>query len=826
MKLSLCSIDYREEEEKPVLYLFCRDDKYNRYEIPIRDFKPYFYIKKSHYFGVKPHLKRWKNQIDYISTKPLLYDSSKIKIFTKLPRFVRDIRVWLSSYELVKLIGFRIKSYEADILFPLRFLIDKGIFNGIDYNPVTKEYKPIDMESKIRFLCIDIEVNMDEIKDNKDAEGELIVVGLYDSLTDKYYIYTSKYNKKLQSKLVKYLLQKGKEIEFIKCKDESDLMIKSIEFMIKVKPDIVMSFSPFDMAYIIYRARKIDINIRKLSPLNIVRIFKDEKVRISGIQVLDIAEMYRETLRTSKWETLEEVAQKELGVGRVFHDELVYDNWNSKNDWWKVIARNMRDIELIKMLNEELELLEHFDTIRRTVGCNFRDTFYASRIADVMFLREVDGKDILPSRSIYEKYKYPGAKVFKCDKGIHKNIAIFDFKEMYPVFIDIFNISYETFRAFPSDNTVKVYDGHYFVKNPKGCTVNIMDRIRPIRERLKQHMKKLSPLVREYKRLKSRSDGYKSVINAVYGFYGFGGDIDKGIPSSRLYAPLIAESVTYPGRTILEMLKEYIPKINYDIVYGDTDSIFIKLKTKNLEKEAKELQKKLSKKIKQFIIETWDVDSEELKLEVDKIATKIILFTKKRYVLKTIEGDIDRKGIEAIRRESSKTTIELQRNITNMILEDKTKEDIEKYLTKELREFRHKPLEEIALSPKLSKAEDMYPVFAIHLQAFMYSKYNLNIDLKIGSRFYMIYINKLPDKYPRYISRVYKKKLKRKKAKVIAFKDPSQIPNGFKVDYEVMIEKTIRKKIDDLLNVLDINWNKIYSPFKPQKELFNFHNRM
>jgi len=586
-----------------------------------------------------------------------------------------------------------------------------------------------------------------------------------------------------------------------------------------------MSFSPFDMMYLIYRCRRIKVNIRKLSPLNIVRVFATEKVRISGIQVLDIAEMYRETLHSSKWETLQEISMRELDKSRVFHDESVFEMWDSKK-YWKVIARNLRDVELIKLLNNELELLEQFDTLKRTVGCNFRDTFYASRIADIMFLRERHGKEILPSRSMFARYKYLGAKVFKSTKGIHRNLAVFDFREMYPTFMDIFNISYETFREYPEEgeDVVKVYDGHYFLKYPKGYTEIILDKIRPIRAKVKTRMKKISPLKPEYKRLKAKSDAYKSIINAVYGFYGFGGNIEKGIPSSRLYAPKIAEAITYPGRTLLEFgLTPIIEKIGYVLIYGDTDSIFIQLKTNNLKKESEELREKLDKEIKKFVIKKWNVNPEELVLEIDKIVVKAIMFTKKRYVLKTIEGEIITKGLEMVRRESSKITIDLQERMTDMALNDIPKEEIEEYLSNQLKEFRNKPLTEIALSPKLSKPVNQFKTFSKHLQAFLYSKNELNIDLKLGSRFYMVYIKSLPINYSRYVYAEIKGKKRKRKMDVIGFTDIKQIPKGTEIDYEVMIEKTVRKKVEDLLDVLDIDWNKIYAPFKSQKTLFNYY---
>src|SRR5918995_4557733 len=98
----------------------------------------------------------------------------------------------------------------------------------------------------------------------------------------------------------------------------------------------------------------------------------------------------------------------------------------------------------------------------------------------------------------------------------------------------------------------------------------------------------------------------KNLINGIYGL--FGTDFFEFADYR------VAELTTAFGRKVLQYMKETAKEAyNFDVIYGDTDSIFV---TNITNKES----------IEKFITECWIVD--EVDVEVDKVFAKFLI-TKK-----------------------------------------------------------------------------------------------------------------------------------------------------------------------------------------------------
>jgi len=810
MKISLCSIDYSIEENSPILHLFCRDKDYKKYIIPVKDFYPYFYIEKWNYPLIEHNYSEFIRNIEY-GYKEFILDFDLVRIYTYTPPQVRDLR---QAFRDVN-----IKTLEADILFPIRYFVDSNIFTGIEYDLYSGKVKyPVDMPSRFRILVIDIEVFAQTEEELKTYKAPIIVYGIYDSLTDSYHIFTLKNIKKRT--LNKYLIEK-KPLLIHYYHTEPELLNALVKFFQEIEPDIILTFSPWDMNYTIGRMRELKVKYRNLSPIKITRLFRD-KAKISGIQILDIAEMYRTTLRKQKWETLEFIAKKELKLDALYHDESVYEMWI--NEPSKVMIRNLRDVELVKLLNDELQLITYFDTIRRVSGCNISDTLYRSRIADILDLRT--GREfnvVLPSRRFYKHVDYTGAKVFRCLKGIYKNVLVIDFTAMYPSICRALNIGYGTFISG------QLKDGFFSIENLEesfqtsdipSFVIKAFDKLEPVRKPFKDNMKKHHPDSKEYKFNKAVSDGLKSVINAEYGKFGYSGDWKKFRPAARLYEPRIAAAITYVGRILQEDLYSYLEKIGYRVLYGDTDSMFIKLKSDDIE-ESKQLLSKLNKYVKKLLKEKLKLRS-TLELEEDKILDSIALLTKKRYGLKRKDGSYDWKGLELIKRNQPMVTQEVQKKLLKMILNGRSKESILEFFIDYCNNFKSKSIEEISLPLKLSKRPENFKTSSFHLKAFVYSRDILNIPLDPNRRFYVIHIKKVPEGYVETFTLTTKKGTSRHKVECIAFNRVEEIPDGFEIDWKIMKEKTVMSKSQDILSLLNINLDMLKQQVKGYRTLNNW----
>jgi len=800
MRLSLCSTEYKYVDTIPTLHLFCRDINGKRFIIKDPSFLPYFYIWEGDYqllyeyfHSKKPDPNLWKgcNILKTPISKARSIDNRPLrKIVVDKPTSVRVLRKELKKKG--------VNTFEADVLFPLRYLIDKGIKSGIDYDADLDIIKPFNnIPSNLKTIFIDIEVLARKIPDLKDSTSTVCAVGIYDTLEKRYYLLYLLPPGKIPEELdlTEATKREPKNIALRYFYKEKNLLYNFLDLLKSLEPDVILTFTTFDILYLINRCKNLGINYRRMSPLYVVATFKNERIRVSGIQCLDLAEMYRKAIGQLKWETLEAVSQRELGYGRIYHKEQVPDMF--------------------------------FDTVRLEAGCNLSDTMYSSRIADVMYLREVFGKVVLPSKTTQDKIPYAGAIVFDSKKGIYDNILVIDFNAMYPTIIDTFNISYDTYSK---KGKINIDNKYRFKKNPKGWTPIIMRRLRPIRDKIKNNLKNIKDKD-EYRRQKATSDGYKAIINALYGLYGYAGNKEKGRPASRLYKVEIAECITYLGRTILE--EGVIPSLNklgYEVVYGDTDSIFIKLKNSQSD-EATVLLSQVNDMTTKFIKDRWNVDS-TMQLDVDKIFKRLILFgVKKKYKGKTLEGKIIVKGLEQIRRDSAEITSDVQETIGELVLDNKPKEDVVQYLSKVIKKYRTYPLTYISIPKRLSKMLKDYKGIAgkvvtvtlksgkkskrkigipESVKAFLRGRERLGEELEEGERFYLIH-TLVPEKVR---NRVNKKQIQTSLVPVIklvpfaiGYKNPDSLID--EVDYDKMLRLTVKDKINPLLELLEIGWGDI-----------------
>lgn len=805
MELGICSVEYSIKDNKPIIHLFCRDKERKKYIITDTTFLPYFYIEKRDLDLVLEYIPELIKEYYEEEYQSIDYETV-LKIETNIPPDVKIARTLLHKKG--------IKTFEADILFTLRYLIDKNIFYTIDYDIYKKKILGSGSNSfspDLRWLTIDIEVLAKNKEELKNYTGEVIVVSIYDSYTNEIFIFSTSPKKTLKSFLRKYLIDKNISLKLRIFENEIELLSYFKKYIREKDPDVILSFSTFDLNYLVNRMILKGIRIKNLSPINVVSRRKDS-VKISGIQILDITEMFATTLRRSKWETLEDIAKKELGIDALFHNEQVYDMWNEER-YKDVLIRNLRDTELVKILNEELQLLTYFDTIRKAVGCNLSDALIRSRIQDILDLRMGRRYNIiLPTRKYYRHYDYTGARVFKCKKGIYDNVLVLDFKGMYPSIIRAFNIGYSTFiRTTIVNEFIEVKDlkDRFKIGEIPSFIIEELDMLEPIREPYKKRLKTITD-PKEYKRVKAISDALKSIINSLYGKFGYSGKWEYYIPASRLYEPNIAAAITKAGRICQEAIFNYLNNKGKEVLYGDTDSLFIKLETNEIEKESEDIVTDLNLFLEEFLKKEYNVKNVTLKLEIDKIFIRLVLLTKKRYAGKKIDGSIEWKGLEAIKRDQAIVTQEIQQELIKRILEEEEKEKILNFFLTYCKNFKNKDIEKIAIPLKLTKKINEYSAISYHLKAFLYSKNILHIDLEEGERFFLCYIKSLPKDYP-YTFKISTDKIEEKTYRVeaIAFKKKEELPEGFEIDRNKMLEKTVINKSEEILELLDIDVESI-----------------
>lgn len=182
----------------------------------------------------------------------------------------------------------------------------------------------------------------------------------------------------------------------------------------------------------------------------------------------------------------------------------------------------------------------------------------------------------------------------------------------------------------------------------------------------------------------------KLTMNSIYGFLG----------ANMLPCVKIASTVTYLGRKMIEASKNYVEKEfkGSEVIYGDTDSIFITFNTKKQRFYEEECQRvnnqvvitendnlylgKLKTEIIKEAMELGDRSAKlctevlfkyPIELDYEKTNMPCILFTKKRYIIQKYENDpeifkVTSKGILLNRRDNFKLSKKIYQKIVDILM--------------------------------------------------------------------------------------------------------------------------------------------------------------
>ncbi len=234
------------------------------------------------------------------------------------------------------------------------------------------------------------------------------------------------------------------------------------------------------------------------------------------------------------------------------------------------------------------------------------------------------------TKAIIKGKKYKGAIVVKPIPGVHFNVAVMDFASLYPSLIKVWNLGYQTIRcSHPECKSNTIPDTpHWVCTKDRALESLLIGSLRDLRVRWykpKSKEKTLSEKVRSWYNV--IQSALKVILNASYGVF--------GAASFDLYCPPVAEATAAIGRHSITQISNKARELGIQVIYGDTDSIFLKNPTpEQIDSLAQ-----------------WSKEELKMELGVDKLYRYALLSSrKKNYLGVSTDGSVDVKGLTGKKR--------------------------------------------------------------------------------------------------------------------------------------------------------------------------------
>jgi DNA polymerase I len=311
-----------------------------------------------------------------------------------------------------------------------------------------------------------------------------------------------------------------------------------------------------------------------------------------------------------------------------------------------------------------------------------------------------------------------GAFVKQPNPGIYENIMVFDFRGLYPSIIISHNIDPFTINpaGLKDEDCYISPTGAKFAKEPKGLIPDVLQRVIATRGKLKDKLKELKPDTDEYRAVWARQQSLKILANSYYGYLAFA--------RSRYYSRSAAESVTAWGRQFISSTIEDAQKNGFEVLYADTDSVFLITKDKTSEDAIKWMEQ-----INKTLPGTMELEFEGFFLRGVFVSKKAqgsakAQGAKKKYALIDKKGKLKIRGFELVRRDWSIIAKETQKAVLDAILKDGSKDKAIKIVREVVKQIQENklPIEKFSIQTQLTKAIKDYEVKSPELCAAL--KYN------------------------------------------------------------------------------------------------------
>lgn len=541
---------------------------------------------------------------------------------------------------------------EADVRFPYRVLIDLGIRSGlaIEGEPAADssdallrfrnpELAPAAVEPDLVVVSLDLETTPDA--------SQILAFALAGRDVDEVHVVTPHALPGLHAH-----------------RDEAGIVRALLARIAALDPDVLVGWNvvDFDLRVVAARCEALGIAAelgRVAGPIAFqedLGFTRQTRALLPGRMVLDGVGLVRDALRLEDYR-LETVAQAVLGRGKRLDRDVP--------DAAAEIARLHREdpVALADYNREDarlaLEILEHEGLLALAIERSLLSGMQLDRVGasiasfDLLYLPELRRRGfVAPSVETRAAAEADGAgaavqggALLDPVPGFHANVAVFDFKSLYPSLIRTFDLdplAHALAAAAPDAEVVTAPNGARF-RREAGILPRLVERFATARAAAR-----------------ARGDVHaaqaiKIMLNALFGVLGASG--------CRFFDPAVANAITHFGQQTLRWTRDAFVELGVRVLYGDTDSVFVAVARRD---EVEPLRARAEQRVAQRIRAEYGV-APHLELEADAFYERLLLprlrggrgASHKRYA-GLADGALVVVGLESVRRDWPAVAARLQ----------------------------------------------------------------------------------------------------------------------------------------------------------------------
>ncbi len=584
-----------------------------------------------------------------------------------------------------------IACYEADIRPTERYLTERfinasaSILCPADSGTLIRnpKIKPADYQPKLKVLSLDIETAYDS--------QALYSIAL---LTEHWQICLMCGSSTQKSS------DKNINIEYHA--SEQAVLLRFIELIQQQDPDIIIGWNVinFDFRFLQRKADSLNLSL-SIGRGNSTPVWRQVQTEQShyfmllpGRVVLDGID----TLKSATWNfesfALDHVAGELLGRGKLIpstdksdthHDPLYKAREISrlfKEDKTALAQYNIEDCQLVLDIFKHTDLINFAIERARLTGLEMDRTGGSVAAFDNQYLPRLHRKGFVASRVADQSNaaSAPGGYVMNSRPGLFDSVLVLDYKSLYPSIIRTFKVDPYAFvlaRMLNEQETIPGYKGIRFAR--EGAILpDIIESLWHARDKARAENNA------------ALSQAIKIIMNSFYGVL--------GTPGCRVHDARLTSSITMRGHDLIKQTVSLIEQQGYEVIYGDTDSVFVSLGQAVSNEQADQTGEKLVAMInrhwQQVLSEQYQIES-YLEMEYETHFKRFFMPTirgsekgsKKRYAGLISRNGRDRiiyKGLETVRTDWTALARSVQQELFERVFHNKDYKDYLKDIVRRL----------------------------------------------------------------------------------------------------------------------------------------------